>query len=157
MNVRGGKGGKHHHHENCEVCAKAKAKRTTRWRTEGIRASRPGEVLAWDVVGPFPRSIAPDSHRFATIIIDLASGHVWSRPSATKTSYETVECLKQSDFSPDPRNNPEAAPLVKKFKAAGIETESYVLYTYDALQVFDQAATQKKKKKKKKVLCSLKY
>ena len=30
-------------------------------------------------------------------------------------------------FSPDPRNNPEAAPLVKKFKAAGIEPEGYVL------------------------------
>ena len=28
-------------------------------------------------------------------------------------------------FSPDPRNNPEAAPLVKKFKAAGIEPEGY--------------------------------
>ena len=33
-------------------------------------------------------------------------------------------------FSPDPRNNPEAAPLVKKFKAAGIEPEGYVLYSY---------------------------
>jgi len=43
-------------------------------------------------------------------------------------------------FSPDPRNNPEAAPLVKKFKAAGIEPEGYVLYSYAALQVFEQAA-----------------
>ena len=43
-------------------------------------------------------------------------------------------------FSPDPRNNPEAAPLVKKFKAAGIEPEGYVLYSYAALEVFAQAA-----------------
>ena len=43
-------------------------------------------------------------------------------------------------FSPDPRNNPEAAPLVKKFKAAGIEPEGYVLYSYVALEVFAQAA-----------------
>ena len=43
-------------------------------------------------------------------------------------------------FSPDPRNNPEAAPFVKKFKAAGIEPEGYVLYSYAALQVFEQAA-----------------
>ena len=43
-------------------------------------------------------------------------------------------------FSPDPRNNPEAAPLVKKFKAAGIEPEGYVLYSYAALEVFEQAA-----------------
>ena len=45
-------------------------------------------------------------------------------------------------FSPDPRANPEAAPLVKKFKAAGIEPEGYVLYSYAALQVFEQAAKQ---------------
>ena len=43
-------------------------------------------------------------------------------------------------FSPDPRNNPQAAPLVKKFKAAGIEPEGYVLYSYAALEVFAQAA-----------------
>jgi branched-chain amino acid transport system substrate-binding protein len=45
-------------------------------------------------------------------------------------------------FSPDPRNNPTAAPLVKEFKAAGIEPEGYVLYSYAALQVFEHAANQ---------------
>ena len=39
-------------------------------------------------------------------------------------------------FSPDPRNNPAAADVVKEFKAAGIEPEGYVLYSYAALQVF---------------------
>ena len=32
-------------------------------------------------------------------------------------------------FSPDPRNNPAAASVVKEFKAAGIEPEGYVLYS----------------------------
>ena len=43
-------------------------------------------------------------------------------------------------FSPDPRKNPDAAPLVEKFRAKGIEPEGYVLYTYAAIQVFAQAA-----------------
>jgi branched-chain amino acid transport system substrate-binding protein len=42
-------------------------------------------------------------------------------------------------FSPDPRKNPEAAPLVEKFRAKGIEPEGYVLYTYAAIQVWAQA------------------
>ncbi len=59
-------------------------------------------------------------------------------------------------FSPDPRNNPEAAPLVKKFKAAGIEPEGYVLYSYAALQVFEQAATQAGSLDRKKILKAMK-
>ena len=59
-------------------------------------------------------------------------------------------------FSPDPRNNPEAAPLVKKFKAAGIEPEGYVLYSYAALEVFEQAATQAGSLDRKKVLKAMK-
>lgn len=43
-------------------------------------------------------------------------------------------------FSPDPRKNPKAAPIVEKFRAKGIEPEGYVLYTYAAMQVFAQAA-----------------
>ena len=43
-------------------------------------------------------------------------------------------------FSPDPRQSPEAAPLVEKFRAAGIEPEGYTLYTYAAIQVWAQAA-----------------
>jgi branched-chain amino acid transport system substrate-binding protein len=44
-------------------------------------------------------------------------------------------------FSPDPRKNPAAAPLVKKFRDKGIEPEGYVLYTYAAIQAWVQAAT----------------
>lgn len=43
-------------------------------------------------------------------------------------------------FSPDPRKNPDVAPLVEKFRAAGIEPEGYVLYTYAAIQVWAAAA-----------------
>ena len=44
-------------------------------------------------------------------------------------------------FSPDPRKNPDAAPLVEKFRAKGIEPEGYVLYTYAAIQTWAAAAT----------------
>ncbi len=43
-------------------------------------------------------------------------------------------------FSPDPRKNPIAAPVVAKFRAAGYEPEGYTLYTYGAIQAFAQAA-----------------
>ncbi len=43
-------------------------------------------------------------------------------------------------FSPDPRKNPDAAPVVKRFRDAGIEPEGYVLYTYAAIQAWAQAA-----------------
>jgi branched-chain amino acid transport system substrate-binding protein len=42
-------------------------------------------------------------------------------------------------FSPDPRKNADAAPLVEKFRAASIEPEGYVLYTYAAYQAWKQA------------------
>ena len=44
-------------------------------------------------------------------------------------------------FSPDPRKNPDAAPLVEKFRAKGVEPEGYVLYTYAAIQSWAQAVT----------------
>jgi len=43
-------------------------------------------------------------------------------------------------FSPDPRKNPAAADVVKRFKAQGIEPEGYVLYTYAAIQAWKEAA-----------------
>jgi branched-chain amino acid transport system substrate-binding protein len=43
-------------------------------------------------------------------------------------------------FSPDPRKNPAAAEVVKKFREKGVEPEGYVLYTYAAFQAFKQAA-----------------
>src|SRR3546814_211716 len=43
-------------------------------------------------------------------------------------------------FSPDPRKNPVAAPVVKKFRDKGIEPEGYVLYTYGTIQAWAQAA-----------------
>jgi len=42
-------------------------------------------------------------------------------------------------FSPDPRKNPEAAPVVKKFRDSGYEPEGYTLYTYAAVQAWVQA------------------
>ena len=42
-------------------------------------------------------------------------------------------------FSPDPRKNPSAADLVKRYRDQGIEPEGYVLYTYAAIQAWEQA------------------
>jgi branched-chain amino acid transport system substrate-binding protein len=43
-------------------------------------------------------------------------------------------------FSPDPRKNPAAAEVVKRFQEEGYDPEGYTLYTYAAIQVFAQAA-----------------
>ncbi len=43
-------------------------------------------------------------------------------------------------FSPDPRKNPEAKPVVEELEAAGKTAEGYSLYTYAAVQIFADAA-----------------
>jgi branched-chain amino acid transport system substrate-binding protein len=43
-------------------------------------------------------------------------------------------------FLADPRRNPEAAPVVERFRASGFEPEGYTLYTYAAVQVWAEAA-----------------
>jgi len=47
-------------------------------------------------------------------------------------------------FSPDPRKNPIAAPLVAKFRSIGYEPEVYTLYTYGAIQAWAQAVEKAK-------------
>jgi branched-chain amino acid transport system substrate-binding protein len=59
-------------------------------------------------------------------------------------------------FSPDPRKNPAAADLVKKFRDKGVEPEGYVLYTYAAFQVFKQAAEKAKSTDVKKLIEAMK-
>ncbi len=43
-------------------------------------------------------------------------------------------------FSPDPRKNPAAKEVVQRFLDQGYDPEGYTLYTYAAIQIFDQAA-----------------
>jgi branched-chain amino acid transport system substrate-binding protein len=43
-------------------------------------------------------------------------------------------------FPPDPRNNPNAADAVKKFRDAGFEPEAYTLYAYASVQIIADAA-----------------
>lgn len=45
-------------------------------------------------------------------------------------------------FSPDPRKNAVAAPVVAKFRAQNYEPEGYTLYTYGAIQAWAQAVTK---------------
>jgi len=55
-------------------------------------------------------------------------------------------------FSPDPRKNPAAAEVVRRFKDKGIEPEGYVLYTYAAIQAWKQAAEKAKSVEKDDVV-----
>lgn len=43
-------------------------------------------------------------------------------------------------FSIDPRSRPEAANVMKEFKASGVNPETYTLYAYAAVEVMRQAA-----------------
>lgn len=54
-------------------------------------------------------------------------------------------------FGPDPRKNPAAAKVVEEFKKKGIDPEGYVLYSYAAGQVIQQAADATKSLDPKKV------
>ena len=58
-------------------------------------------------------------------------------------------------FSPDPRKNPAAADVVKRFKAKNIDPEGYVLYTYAAIQTWALAATAAKSEDSKAVIAQL--
>jgi branched-chain amino acid transport system substrate-binding protein len=58
-------------------------------------------------------------------------------------------------FSPDPRKNPAAAEVVKRFQAKGIEPEGYVLYTYAAVQAWKQAAEKAKSTESAEVVKAL--
>jgi branched-chain amino acid transport system substrate-binding protein len=54
-------------------------------------------------------------------------------------------------FPPDPRNRPEAKPIVDKFRAKKFEPEAYTLYSYAATEVIKQAAEAAKSLDPKKV------
>ena len=54
-------------------------------------------------------------------------------------------------FGPDPRKNPAAAEVVKKFAAKKIDPEAYTLYSYAGFQVIAQAAAEAKSLDPKKV------
>ncbi len=58
-------------------------------------------------------------------------------------------------FSPDPRKNPEAAPVVEKFRSMNYEPEGYTLYTYGAIQAWAQAVEKAGSTDLDKVIASL--
>ncbi len=45
-------------------------------------------------------------------------------------------------FSDDPRRKPEAAPVVERFRAQGVEPEGYTLHTYAAIEAWAQAVEE---------------
>ena len=54
-------------------------------------------------------------------------------------------------FGPDPTKRPQAAEIVKKFKAKNFDPEAYTLYSYAAVQVIKQAAEKANSVDPKKV------
>ncbi len=54
-------------------------------------------------------------------------------------------------FSPDPRTNPSNKAIVEVFRKKGFEPQAYTLYSYAAVQIIAQAATQAKSLDPKKV------
>jgi branched-chain amino acid transport system substrate-binding protein len=58
-------------------------------------------------------------------------------------------------FSPDPRKNPVALPLVKRFRAAGYEPEGYTLYSYGAVQAWAESVRRAKSLDTAKVIAQL--
>ena len=58
-------------------------------------------------------------------------------------------------FSPDPRKNAVAAPVVEKFRAMNYEPEGYTLYTYGAIQAWAQAVEKAGTTDLNKVIASL--
>jgi branched-chain amino acid transport system substrate-binding protein len=54
-------------------------------------------------------------------------------------------------FSPDPRTNPAAKDVVEAFRAAKIEPEGYVLYTYASIQAWKDAVEKADSVETKKV------
>jgi branched-chain amino acid transport system substrate-binding protein len=58
-------------------------------------------------------------------------------------------------FGPDPRRNPQAAPVVARFRAAKYEPEGYTLYAYGAIQAWAQAVTRAGSLDSSKVIAAL--
>jgi len=59
-------------------------------------------------------------------------------------------------FPPDPRLMASAAPVVQEFKAKKLDPEGYVLYTYAAIQVWNDAVKKVNSTDPKKVATALK-
>ncbi len=59
-------------------------------------------------------------------------------------------------YGPDPRNRPEAKPVLDKLRAKKFEPESYTLYSYAAVQIIKQAAEAAKSLDPKKVADQIK-
>jgi len=59
-------------------------------------------------------------------------------------------------YGSDPRNRPEAKPVLEKFRAKKFEPEAYTLYSYAAVQIIKQAAEAAKSLDPKKVADQIK-
>lgn len=88
--------------------------------------------------GLLVRQAAEAGAHFTLIGADaLATSDFWSVAGAAGEGTQFV-------FLPDPRNNPAADAVVKRFRAEGKEPEGWTIYAYAAVQLFAEAAKQAK-------------
>jgi branched-chain amino acid transport system substrate-binding protein len=69
----------------------------------------------------------------------LLSGDAIASDDFSAAGGDTVEGTLMT-LPPDPRNRPEAADAVRRFRARGIDPETYTLYAYAAVEVIKEAA-----------------
>ena len=79
---------------NCQACLQAKAKRQVSRRQSSRIAPRPIWRIRFDI---FELERAYNQLKYALVIQDEFSGHIWAYPLAGKTQEEFVQTLK--DFS----------------------------------------------------------
>jgi hypothetical protein len=79
---------------NCQACLQAKAKRQISRRQPSRISPRPFWRIRMDI---FELERAYNQLRYAFVIQDEFSGHIWAYPLAGKTQDEFVQTLK--DFS----------------------------------------------------------
>lgn len=54
-------------------------------------------------------------------------------------------------YGPDPRKRPEAATVVAKFRAQNFEPQAYTLYSYAAVEIIQQAASEVRSREPRKI------
>jgi branched-chain amino acid transport system substrate-binding protein len=86
--------------------------------------------------------------------VQLVSGDGIASEAFVQVTGETGEGTVFTSFQ-DPRRNPDAAPIVDRFRRQGFEPEGYTLYSYGAMQAWAQAATKAGSIEAKSVMAAL--
>lgn len=83
---------------DCEICRSCKAsnENTNTPMTTNRYAKYPGQNLAIDYIGPYPRS--KEGHRFAVVVVDSFTKFVFGQPLREATASATLSFLRNEIF-----------------------------------------------------------